>query len=80
MERRSAGRPRRTSGFFRVPSNSSTVVEHDLVGQTVDAEVWPLPGGGPVRRGPYRFGGAAEAFQFVQEALLALRYLGCAVT
>jgi two-component sensor histidine kinase len=24
------------------PSNSSTVVEHDLVGQTVDAGVWPL--------------------------------------
>ena len=24
------------------PSNSSTVVEHDLVGQTVDADVWPL--------------------------------------
>ncbi len=24
------------------PSNSSTVIEHDLVGQTVDAEVWPL--------------------------------------
>jgi len=24
------------------PSNSSTVVEHDLVGQTVDAEMWPL--------------------------------------
>ena len=24
------------------PSNSSTVVEHDLVGQTVDVDVWPL--------------------------------------
>ena len=24
------------------PSNSSTVVEHDLVGQTVDADMWPL--------------------------------------
>ena len=24
------------------PSNSSTVVEHDLVGQTVGADVWPL--------------------------------------
>ena len=24
------------------PSNSSTVVEHDLVGQTVDADIWPL--------------------------------------
>ena len=24
------------------PSNSSTVVEHDLVGQTVDGELWPL--------------------------------------
>ncbi|MGD0882767.1 MAG: histidine kinase N-terminal domain-containing protein [Acidimicrobiales bacterium] len=24
------------------PSNSSTVIEHDLVGQTVDVEVWPL--------------------------------------
>jgi hypothetical protein len=24
------------------PSNSSTVVEHDLVGQTVDGDTWPL--------------------------------------
>ena len=31
------------------------------------------------RRGTYRFPSAAEAFRFVQEAVLALQYLGCAV-
>jgi hypothetical protein len=31
------------------------------------------------RRGTYRFGSAPEAFRFVQEALLALQYLGCEV-
>ncbi|HEY5294057.1 MAG TPA: hypothetical protein VIJ70_01110 [Gaiellaceae bacterium] len=33
-----------------------------------------------VARGPYRFTTAADAFRFVQEALLALQYLGCTVT
>jgi hypothetical protein len=28
----------------------------------------------------YRFGTAPEAFRFVQEALLALQYLGCTVS
>jgi hypothetical protein len=31
------------------------------------------------RRGEYRFATASEAFRFVQEALLALQYLGCSV-
>ena len=36
---------------------------------------------GPARRrGTYRFRSAPEAFRFVQEALLALQYLGCSVT
>jgi hypothetical protein len=30
-------------------------------------------------RRQYRFGNAPEAFRFVQEALLALQYLGCTV-
>ena len=32
------------------------------------------------RRGSYRFNTAPEAFRFVQEALLALQYLGCTVS
>jgi hypothetical protein len=32
------------------------------------------------RRGTYRFTSAPEAFRFVQEAVLALQYLGCTVT
>ena len=44
----------------------------------VDAQVAP-PGGQPVRRGPYRFGTAHEAFRFLQEATLALQYLGCSI-
>ena len=31
------------------------------------------------KRGSYRFNTAPEAFRFVQEALLALQYLGCSV-
>jgi hypothetical protein len=46
----------------------------------VDAQVAPVSGGEPLRRGPYRFTTAHEAFQFVQEATLALQYLGCSVT
>lgn len=53
---------------------------YDGVGETVvEAEVTPVRGGDPVRRGPYRFASATEAFRFVQEALLALQYLGCEV-
>jgi hypothetical protein len=32
-----------------------------------------------VRRGPYRFASATDAFRFVQEALVALQYVGCDV-
>ncbi|HWB21720.1 MAG TPA: hypothetical protein VG652_02405 [Gaiellaceae bacterium] len=46
----------------------------------VDAYVAPASGGEPLRRGPYRFTTAHEAFHFVQEATLALQYLGCVVT
>jgi hypothetical protein len=45
----------------------------------VEAEV-AAAGGGPVRRGPYSFGNAHEAFRFLQEATLALQYLGCSVS
>ena len=40
-----------------------------------------LPAGAtqPVLRGPYRFETVPEALRFVQEAPLALRYLGCDV-
>jgi hypothetical protein len=45
----------------------------------VEAEVTPLGGGETVKRGPYRFATAHEAFRFIQEAVLTLQYLGCAV-
>lgn len=45
----------------------------------VDVEVAPVSGGNPVRRGPYWFATAHEAFRFLQEAVLALQYLGCTV-
>jgi hypothetical protein len=45
----------------------------------VDAEVTPLGTATPTARGPYRFASAAEGFRFVQEAVLALQYLGCSV-
>lgn len=48
-------------------------------GTIVEAEVIPTGGGTPLRRGPYRFATAPEAFRFVQEAVLALQYLGCTV-
>ena len=54
---------------------------YDLDGGTVvEAEVSPIGGGDPLQRGPYRFATAPEAFRFVQEAVLALRDLGCSVT
>jgi hypothetical protein len=53
---------------------------YDEGGMTiVDAEVMPAGASFPVRRGPYRFATAPDAFRFVQEALLALQYLGCRV-
>jgi hypothetical protein len=45
----------------------------------VEVEVASAGTGGHVSRGPYRFRTAHEAFQFVQEATLALQYLGCTV-
>jgi hypothetical protein len=48
-------------------------------GSIVEAEVTG-PNGDELRRGPYRFASAHEAFRFVQEALLALQYLGCTVS
>ncbi|HZT91632.1 MAG TPA: hypothetical protein VFA05_06300 [Gaiellaceae bacterium] len=44
----------------------------------VEAEV-TTPAGERVRRGPYRFATAHDALRFVQEATLALQYLGCSV-
>ena len=53
---------------------------YDGDGETiVEAELTPVRGGVPVARGPYRFPAATDAFRFVQEALLALQYLGCVV-
>ena len=45
----------------------------------VEVEVVPANSDVPVQRGPYRFTTAHEAFRFMQEALLALQYLGCSV-
>ena len=50
----------------------------DPTGTLVEAELTPA-GGQPVRRGPYRFGSAHEAFRFVQEAVLTFEYLGCTI-
>ena len=53
---------------------------YDGIGETiVEAQLTPVRGGAPVDRGPYRFATATAAFRFVQEALLTLQYLGCAV-
>ena len=50
-------------------------------GQTVvEAQVTPVGGAAPVARGPYHFASAADGFRFVQEAVLALQYLGCTVS
>lgn len=48
-------------------------------GTVVEAEVTPVGAPAPVVRGPYRFATATDGFRFVQETLLALQYLGCAV-
>lgn len=56
----------------------------ELDGQvTVDAETWPVKSrvrlDQPVRSA-YRFPTAAAATKFVDEAMIALEYLGCTVT
>jgi hypothetical protein len=51
----------------------------DHPGTSVEAEVTPANGADPVRRGPYRFASAHEAFRFVQEAMLTFEYLGCTI-
>ncbi len=53
---------------------------YDAAGSTiVEAEVTPAGAHEALRRGPYRFASATDAFRFVQEALLALQYVGCSV-
>ena len=44
----------------------------------VEAEAFPS-GGDPVKPGPYTFANAAQATQFVTEAVEALMVLGCDV-
>jgi hypothetical protein len=51
----------------------------DASGTSVEAEVLAPGSNEPIRRGPYRFASAHEAFRFVQEAMLAFEYLGCTV-
>jgi hypothetical protein len=50
----------------------------DAGGTVVEAEIHPTNDQAPVSH-DYRFKTAPEAFRFVQEALLALQYLGCNV-
>jgi hypothetical protein len=47
----------------------------------IECEVYPLSGlrVEPLRPGPYRFTSRSEADAFVNEAVLALTYLGCDV-
>ncbi|MGH3071861.1 MAG: hypothetical protein ACRDNB_06275 [Gaiellaceae bacterium] len=47
----------------------------------VETEVYPAGsnGGDPLRPGPYNFASAAQATQFVTEAVEALMVLGCDV-
>lgn len=45
----------------------------------VEAEVFPAGAPEPSRPGPYSFGNAAQATQFVTEAVEALMILGCDV-
>ena len=51
--------------------------EPDATATVVKAEIHPAAGEQVSRE--YRFVTAPEAFKFVQEALLALQYLGCHV-
>jgi len=48
----------------------------------IECEVYPLSGlrVEPLRPGPYRFPSRSEADAFVNEAVLALTYLGCEVS
>jgi hypothetical protein len=48
-------------------------------GFSVECEVNPVGGLDPAPRGPYAFSSESEARQFVDEATLALQYLGCDV-
>ena len=48
-------------------------------GVTVLAETYPGGSAEPVPAGPYQFFTAAEASEFVDEAVDALTYLGCDV-
>ena len=52
------------------------------LGLTIEAEVHPVGSAarGSVLRRPYRFASRDQAMRFVDEALLALEYLDCAVT
>jgi hypothetical protein len=45
----------------------------------VEAELTPVGSDAPIKRGPYTFATANEAIRFMQEAVLALQYLGCSV-
>jgi hypothetical protein len=45
----------------------------------VEAEVYPSGSQDTVRPGPYTFADAAQATQFVTEAVESLMYLGCDV-
>ena len=47
----------------------------------VECDVYPLNSlrVEPLRPGPFRFSSADDAYGFVEEALLTLRYLGCDV-
>jgi hypothetical protein len=51
------------------------------LGLTIEAEVHPVgsTARGSVLRRPYRFASRDQAMRFVDEALLALEYLDCAV-
>jgi hypothetical protein len=73
-----------SSEFVREATIDGRVVAHlrcyddtDEGGTVVEAQIHP-EAGAPVSRG-YRFSTAPDAFRFVQETLLALQYLGCAV-
>ncbi len=48
-------------------------------GCTVEFEVHPVDGE-TARRGRYRFQTRVEATRFVDEAMLALQYLGCSIS
>ena len=51
----------------------------EAAGTSVEAVLTPPGAAEPIRRGPYRFQTAHDAFRFVQEAMLAFEYLGCTV-